>query len=82
MLVKYVIKFADKSTLVDHQATHSDVRNYKCSICPDGRYFKTKFQLSHHVIFHYEPKYSCSHCDHKRYTKSDSSRHEQTHVKK
>ena len=73
-------KFAQKSNLVRNQATHSDVRNFKCSICPEGRFFKTKDQLNHHVIFHYEPKYSCSQCDHKSYTTSDLSKHEKTHV--
>ena len=33
---------AIKSNLVRLQATHSDVRNFKCSICPEGRCFKTK----------------------------------------
>ena len=58
-------KFAHKSTLVQHRSTHSDVRNFKWSVCPDGRSFKTKSQLSHHMVYHYEPKYSCSQCDHK-----------------
>ena len=74
-------KFARKGDLVQHQATHSDVRNFKCSICPDGRFFKTKSQLSHHMVFHYEPKYSCSHCDHKSYTKMSLKKHTETHFK-
>ena len=49
-------KFAKKSRLVRHQATHSEVRSFKCSICPKGRYFKTKNHLSSHMVFHYEPK--------------------------
>ena len=64
-------KFTLKGNLVTHQATHSDNRPFKCSICPEGRYFKTKVCLKKHMLFHYEPKYSCSFCDHKSYTKSD-----------
>ena len=75
-------KFAQKITLVRHQATHSDVRNFKCSVCPEGRFFKTKDQLSHHMVFHYEPKFSCSHCHYKAHTKSNLSQHEKFHCKK
>ena len=46
-------KFSRKYNLVQHQATHSDVRNFKCSICPEGRFFKTKDQLSTHMLYHY-----------------------------
>ena len=66
--------------LVDHQATHSEVRSYKCSVCPDGRFFKTKSQLSKHMVFHYEPKFTCRKCDHKSYTKAHLKVHENTHV--
>ena len=79
MLVKYVIKFADKFTLVDHQATHSDVRNYKCSICQEGRFFKTKNGLNNHMVFHYEPKFACSRCDYKTHTSTNLKKHEKTH---
>ena len=75
-------KFAHKSNLVQHQATHTDVRNFKCSICPEGRSFKTKSHLSRHMVFHYEPKFFCIHCDYKSYTKSNLKKHEKTHVKK
>ena len=34
-------KFSRKNHLVQHQATHSEVRSFKCSICPEGRYLKT-----------------------------------------
>ena len=74
-------KFAKKSNLVRHLAIHSNVRNFKCSICPEGRSFKTKRELKQHMVFHYEPKYSCSHCNHKSYTKSDLIRHEKIHLK-
>ena len=74
--------FSQKVNLVRHQATHSDVRNFKCSVCPEGRFFKTKDQLSHHMKFHYEPKFSCSHCHYKAHTKSNLSQHEKSHCKK
>ena len=73
-------KFSQKSNLVLHQATHSDVRNFKCSICPEGRYFKTKKSLNQHLVLHYEPKFSCSYCDHKSYTKYQLDKHVKTHI--
>ena len=75
-------KFAYKCALVQHQATHSDVRSVKCSICPEGRYFKTKHQLANHMIYHYEPKFACSHCDYKTHTKYNLDRHLKTHKTK
>ena len=72
-------KFTLKSSLVQHQATHSEVRPFKCSICPEGRYFKTKHQLRNHMIYHYEPKFTCSHCDYKTHTSSNLKKHEKTH---
>ena len=75
-------KFFQKEHLVQHQATHSEIRNFKCSICPEGRFFKTKSQLSNHMIYHYEPKFSCRHCDHRSYTTRSLKNHEKTHVGK
>ena len=75
-------KFSVKCALVKHQTTHSEIRLFKCSICPDGRFFKTKDGLSHHMVFHCEPKFSCSICDHKSYTTTHLTRHEKTHIKK
>ena len=72
-------KFAQKSILVRHQATHSDVRSFKCTICPEGRYFKTKHQLTNHMVYHYEPKFACSHCDYKAHTSSNLKKHEKNH---
>ena len=74
-------KFAQKTHLVQHQATHSGVRSFKCSICQEGRYFKTKLGLNQHMVFHYEPKFACSHCDYKTYTTSDLKKHEKLHDK-
>ena len=75
-------KFARKANLVQHQATHSEIRLFKCSICPEGRSFKTKRDLTRHMVFHYEPKFSCSHCYYKSHTKSNLEKHEKTHLKK
>ena len=74
-------KFAFKGALVRHQAIHSEIRSVKCSICPEGRFFKTKNELRQHMLFHYEPKFSCSFCDHKSYTTSSLKTHEKTHFK-
>ena len=75
-------KFAQKSQLVKHQATHSYVKSFKCSFCPEGRYFKTKFQLSQHMVLHYKPKFAGSHCDYKSHKKCNLYRHLKTHQKK
>ena len=72
-------KFSQKSTLVRHQNTHSDVRSFKCSICPEGRYFKSNRDLKRHMIYHYEPKFSCSHCDYKTHTKGNLKTHMKRH---
>ena len=74
-------KFSVKSNLVRHQATHSDVRSFKCSICPEGRFFKTKDGLRKHMIYHYEPKFACSHCNYKTHTTSNLKKHENLHEK-
>ena len=75
-------KFAQKSTLVQHQATLTNIRSFKCSICPESRFFKTKKDLKQHIVFHYEPKYSCSQCEFKTQTKRNLNSHEKTHHKK
>ena len=69
-------KFAVKHALTQHQYTHSDNKPFKCSLCPEGKFFKTKASLTKHTLFHYEPKFFCSFCDYKSYTKSDLNRHE------
>ena len=73
--------FPRKDSLVRHQATHTNNRPFKCSICPEGRYFKTKNSLTIHMVYHYEPKYSCNYCDHKSYTKSSLTAHEKNPYK-
>ena len=74
-------KFGQKQHLVEHQATHSETKSFKCSICPEGRFFKTKHGLRNHMIFHFEPKFFCSHCDHKCHTASNLKSHKKTHLK-
>ena len=75
-------KIAKKSNLIVHQATHSEVKSFKCSICPEERFFKTKDGLNHHMVYHYEPKFSCSQCEYKSHTKSNLKHHIKTHNKK
>ena len=68
-------RFHRKENLKNHEATHSDEKNFKCDICPDERSFKTKHELSQHMVFHYEPKHSCPKCGKKFYTSSNMKRH-------
>ena len=75
-------KFAQKNDLFRHQATHSEVKSFKCSICPEERFFKTKDGLNNHMVFHYEPKFSCNQCGYKSHTKSNLKQHTKTHNKK
>ena len=75
-------KFAQKGHLDRHQATHSEIKPFKCSICPEDRFFKTKRDLNRHMVFHYEPKFSCSYCDYKTHKKYNLKKHEKTHLKR
>ena len=75
-------KFLQKSYLVQHQATHSVIRSFKCTICPEGRFFKTKAGLTNHMVYHYEPKFACSRCDYKAHKKYSLDKHLKAHEKK
>ena len=74
-------RFKQKWNLTQHEAIHSEVKHFKCTICADERYFKTKSGLINHMVYHYEPKYSCRFCSHKSYRRHDLNIHESTHVK-
>ena len=74
--------FAQKIHLTQHQATHREIKSFKCSICPEGRFFKTKVGLSNHMVFHFEPKFACRHCDYKSHLKANLNRHKKIHDKK
>ena len=74
--------FTQKHHLVQHQAIHSEIKSFKCSICPEGRFFKTKVGLNNHMVYHYEPKFSCVQCDYKSHTKCNLKTHEKTHIRK
>ena len=63
-----------------HKVTHSDERNFKCEICPDHRYFKTKLHLNNHMKFHYEPSHQCEVCLKSFHRKSTLDRHMRTHT--
>ena len=72
-------RFSTKGSLKRHKATHSDERKFKCDICPDKRYFKTKDQLRNHMKFHYKPKFTCLHCNKKCHTQSNLDNHMKYH---
>ena len=72
-------RFAKKYSLDQHQATHSETRSFKCSLCLDGRIFKTKDGLNNHMVLRYDPKIACSNCEYKTHTKSNFKRHEKTY---
>ena len=71
-------KFHDSSSLNQHMTSHSNERKFKCVVCPDKRSFKTKGQLTRHMKFHYEPKFSCTKCGKKFHTSGNLN----THVKR
>ena len=71
-------RFSQKTTLQNHQATHKGERKFKCDICPDERYFKTKSQLSIHMKYHYEPSYQCEVCQKSFHSKTNLDRHIRT----
>ena len=71
--------FAPKTTLKRHIAVQSLERKHKCVICPEGRFFKTKDELSFHIKYHFEPEHECKRCGRKFYQLSDLSSHMKYH---
>ena len=71
--------FAQKGQLKDHQATHSDERNHKCTICAEERFFKTKNGLAHHMKSHFEPEHECKKCGTKFHRSCALNVHMKTH---
>ena len=71
-------RFRQKNHLKNHEATHSDERKFKCNICPDERSFKTKANLSHHMVYHYERKYSCPKCGKKFFNSTHLKGHKKS----
>ena len=74
------LRFTRKESLQNHQATHSDERNFKFKICPDDRYFKTISQFSNHMNFHYGPSHQCKVCHKSFHCKPNLNRHMRTHT--
>ena len=70
-------RFFSKPNLNAHQAmcTNSDVSEFKCNICRDDRYFRTKDALSLHLLFHNEPKFHCPKCGNKFYSSTSMNQH-------
>ena len=69
-------RFSDKSNLRKHQAVHNDERKFICTVCPERRSYKTKNELSKHMVFHYEPQFSCAKCGKKFHRPDSLKRHE------
>ena len=61
-LTKLWKSFIQNSHLLQHQAIHSKVRYFKCFICLEARFSKTKHQLKMHMkkisILYYEKKFT------------------------
>ena len=72
--------FTQKIHLKRHEATHSEERKYKCTICTEERFFKTDVGLNRHMKRHFDPTYSCFQCGKKYHDASNLIRHEKTHL--
>ena len=74
-------KFARKGYLKVHEGFHSGERNFKCSVCPNDKSFKTKHDLVRHRLTHFDPKLSCVNCNKKFHTSDNLKYHMRNHCK-
>ena len=84
--------FAQKGHLQSHQETHREVRKHKCTVCPEGRFFKTKGDLTEHMKFHrsshlnehmknnFHPIFSCLTCGKQFNRYTSLKQHKKTHL--
>ena len=56
---------AEKSLLIEAHwfDIKQIIRSFKCSIRPKGRFFKTKDDVSNHIVYNYEQNFACRQCD-------------------
>ena len=71
--------FGRKDVLQAHIAIHSEERKHKCTICPEGKFFKTKQGLNSHMKFHFEPQHECNQCGKKFHQSQNLNRHMKIH---
>ena len=62
-----------------HQAVHSEERKYKCTICTEGRFFKTKAVFLNHKKYHFEAEHDCKQGERKFHQSSGLNIYIKTH---
>ena len=73
--------FSTNGNLQRHQSTHSQERRFQCDICPEGKFFKTKNDLSIHTKYHFAPSHECEQCGKKFHHSNKLRRHEKIHMR-